>query len=117
MNLATRRDGASGLGPTLTYDLGDGDVLRIHDNWIFVWAGINFNNLGYALRLFQAEYNSPFLYLEQYCPDHNKQATLANCDGGTVSRPFLRRPELQLWVAGRGAHMDGAGTGDLSFCG
>jgi hypothetical protein len=75
LQLVMSKDEASGLGPTLYYQLTDMEDVLIDGNWIYFFVGVDYDSLSYNLKLYDTEKTEPVLEILKSCPD------LTNCNG------------------------------------
>jgi hypothetical protein len=80
--------------PTLTYTIPMGT--KFDDSWVFVWVSYNFYLMKYTLNIYSEPDHIPFVLVEEECPT---TINVKNCDGGQIPRPFLRKPNMNLYVA------------------
>jgi hypothetical protein len=81
-------------------------------SWNFVWVGYDFLMLKYVLNVFEEPNTTPYVSIVETCP------TVLNvqfCAGGQLLRPFLRRPNMKLYVGLNGPHSNTNSAN--SFCG
>ena len=72
---------------------------------MFIWLGFDFYDTSYNIKFFTEDSYEPFDEIKDSC---SRAYSINGCEAGILPRPYLRRPNMKLYVASH-APSDGLG--------